>query len=398
MFEIRQNASLAIPSKKYLQDRYGISVHFSSVHSNYFTAWKYVTKEDGGAVQSENHPDLTNSVGPSTMKAHKAKHAISMRSREKEKRNKAEVSISAVQADEHEEADKCGERPKVKRQRLKSFDVAEIIVSKGIKSRTDLLALAHEQKTEGKSDLAEFIVNRGNKVVDEIINTAWEMETAKCAQARSKKSRLEILQEAGERECTCNPNENWLLSASALLEKNGILHDTFASSVRELLIKGRGKYRNIMLTGPANCGKTFLLNPLNNIFQTFTNPASTSFAWVGAEKAEIIFLNDFRWSTQIIPWHDLLLMLEGQVVHLPAPKSHFAHDAVFNKDTPIFCTTKHQLVYVKNGIVDERETEMMCVRWKMFALNYQIPRQEQREIKPCGACFHDLYLTRAKWY
>ena len=62
--------------------------------------------------------------------------------------------------------------------------MAEIIVSKGIKSRTDLLALAHEQKTEGKSDLAEFIVNRGNKVVDEIINTAWEMETAKCAQAQ----------------------------------------------------------------------------------------------------------------------------------------------------------------------------------------------------------------------
>ena len=166
-----------------------------------------------------------------------------------------------------------------------------------------------------------------------------------------KKSRLEILQETDERECTCNPNKNWLLSASALLEKNGILHDTFASSVRELLIKGRGKYRNIMLTGPANCGKTFLLNPLNNIFQTFTNPASTSFAWVGAEKAEIIFLNDFRWSKQIIPWHDLLLMLEGQVVHLPAPKSHFAHDAVFNKDTPIFCTTKHPLVYVRNGIV-----------------------------------------------
>ena len=91
-----------------------------------------------------------------------------------------------------------------------------------------------------------------------------------------------------------------------------------------------------MLTGPANCGKTFLLNLLNNIFNTFTNPASTSFAWVGAEKAEVVFLNDFRCSPQIIAWHDLLLMLEGQLVHLPAPKCHFANDIVFDIDTPIF--------------------------------------------------------------
>ena len=29
---------------------------------------------------------------------------------------------------------------------------------------------------------------------------------------------------------------------------------------------------------------------------------------VGIENAEFIFPNDFRWSAQLIPWHDLLLM------------------------------------------------------------------------------------------
>ena len=145
-----------------------------------------------------------------------------------------------------------------------------------------------------------------------------------------------------------------------------------------------------MLTGPANGGKTFLLNPLNKVFNTFTNPASTSFAWVGAEKAEVVFLNDFRWSPQIIAWHDLLLMLEGQVVHLPAPKCHFANDIVFDSDTPIFSTSKHQLAFVKGGVVDERETEIMNVRWKHFNFNRQIPQEEQREIKLCAACFARL--------
>ena len=124
------------------------------------------------------------------------------------------------------------------------------------------------------------------------------------------------------KKCICNVENEWLETATSLLQENHISPDHFANCVRLLLEKGRGKYRNIMLTGPANCGKTFLLNPLYIVFKTFTNPASTSFAWVGAETR-----------------HDLLLMLEGKLVHLPAPKSHYAKDIVFNRDTPVFCTT-----------------------------------------------------------
>ena len=99
-------------------------------------------------------------------------------------------------------------------------------------------------------------------------------------------------------------------------------------------------------------GKTFLLNPLNVVFKSFSNPATSTFAWVGAEKAEIIFLNDLRSNHQIIQWHDLILMLEGQPVHLPAPKSHFCKDLEFDADTPIFCTTKHDFAYVKAKVID----------------------------------------------
>ena len=67
----------------------------------------------------------------------------------------------------------------------------------------------------------------------------------------------------------------------------------FADAVRSLLDKGRGKYRNIMIVGPANCGKKFLLEPLKPIFSTFSNPATTTFAWLGIEDAEVILLNDF---------------------------------------------------------------------------------------------------------
>ena len=162
--------------------------------------------------------------------------------------------------------------------------------------------------------------------------------------------------------------------------------------MRELLEKGRGKYRNIFLKGPANCGKTFLLNPLTVIYRTFLNPASTTFAWVGAELAEIIFLNDFRWSAQVLPWQDMLLLLEGQPVHFSAPKTHYAQDIVFEKDTPIFCTSKSEIVAIKGGVVDDIETQMMSVRWRVFTLYAQIPESEQVVLSPCGKCFAKLIL------
>ena len=161
----------------------------------------------------------------------------------------------------------------------------------------------------------------------------------------------------------------------------------FAEACKELLEKGRGKYRNIMIIGPANCGKTFLLNPLNTIYRTFSNPATSTFAWVGAEQSEVIFLNDFRWSPSILPWHDMLLLLEGQQVHLPAPKSYFARDPVFDSDAPVFCTGKHQLVFVRGGTIDERKTEMMAARWRLFNFFHQIPQEDQRNVPSCAHCF-----------
>ena len=97
----------------------------------------------------------------------------------------------------------------------------------------------------------------------------------------------------------------------------------------------------------------------------------------------------------MIPWHDLLLLLEGQAVHLPAPKTHFARDIVLCDDTPIFATSKNEIVFVKNGVLDERETEMMAVLWKVIKFNHQFAMEKQREMPPCANCFAKLLSGRS---
>lgn len=62
---------------------------------------------------------------------------------------------------------------------------------------------------------------------------------------------------------------------------NDIAYDDFSQAVRTALEAGRGKYRNVFIKGPANCGKTFLLIPLNMMFKTFTNPLTATCAGLG---------------------------------------------------------------------------------------------------------------------
>ena len=41
---------------------------------------------------------------------------------------------------------------------------------------------------------------------------------------------------------------------------------------------------------------------------------------------------------------------------------------------------KQPFINIKNGVVDQRETEMMSVRWKIFQFNVQIEQNDQKEI------------------
>ena len=165
-----------------------------------------------------------------------------------------------------------------------------------------------------------------------------------------------------EKECLSQCHGEWLVCAKQVLQQNGINLYCFASALRQLLQKGRQKRLNVLLIGPTNCGKSFLLNPLD---KTFINPATAKYAWTGLDECEVAYLNDFRWSPELIDWSDLLLVLEGQTVHLPRPKNVFATDLCIPRENTIqiFATSKGPIeFYGKYNSRDERENDMMSSR------------------------------------
>ena len=350
-----------------IAEYHGIQVHFSDKHTNYFDAWEYVTKEDPEFLQSEGHPDLSAGFVPRTASAMNARRTTS--------------------------SSTCtGSQQTRGKRRFDALDLSDVIVAKDIKSKSELLKLANEQRQEGKRDLALYVLNNVEKCV-KLINTTWEMENARIEMARQKKKRLELLQEFCETDCVANCNGQWLQCAIQSLQRNSYEVTEFSEAVRSLLQLGRGKHRNILITGPANCGKSFLLNPLAVVFRAFVNPAQNTFAWIGAEKSEVIYLNDLRWTDKLIPWNNFLQLLEGAEVHLSVPKNHSPEDIKFTRDTPIFATSIGKIRKYVAGVVHEGETEMMDCRWKIFKFSYQIRQADVKELQPCPHCFAQLILT-----
>ena len=117
---------------------------------------------------------------------------------------------------------------------------------------------------------------------------------------RQCKTRLDILREQLLQECVTGCGKDLLNCAVEVISQNGIEVTAFAKAIFDLLQLGRGKFRNVYIHGPANCGKSFILQPLKLIYRCFLNPAHVTFAWVGVDEAELVFLNDFRWNPTLI--------------------------------------------------------------------------------------------------
>ena len=60
---------------------------------------------------------------------------------------------------------------------------------------------------------------------------------------------------------------------------------------------------------------------------------------------------------------------------------------------PIFATSKAKIEFVgKHNTRDDRETEMIGVRWNMFDFIHRTLQADQKIITPCSRCFIELVL------
>ena len=147
------------------------------------------------------------------------------------------------------------------------------------------------------------------------------------------------------------------------------------TSIKDLPIQGRVKNKNLIITGPANCVKTFILKPLKLIFNDsiFESPDNNKHAWAGSEKAKVFLLNDSRKSKDLNLWNDMLVLLAGETVKLTAPRKIYSKGIVISTDVAISATNKSPTKYRgPHNASDDRETKMMAANRETlrFVINF----------------------------
>ena len=151
------------------------------------------------------------------------------------------------------------------------------------------------------------------------------LRTPKQTTSNENIDRIKTLQEQANKPCVCNGV--WLTCAKDILSKNGLDKEKFCRALHDAIEKGRCKHANILIVGPADCGKTFILEPVCDVFpNVFQNPASSTFGWLGVKSSNLIFLNDLRWTPKRkggnIDWSDLLNLLEGGKGYVACSNEH----------------------------------------------------------------------------
>ena len=371
---------------RYIYDKHGISLHFSSQHCGYNAGYKYVCKDKplSEVLHSAGHTNLSDIGSPKTKKAMKTSASNARKRR-------------STQTTSHSESSSSSRITKPKR--LSNTEVSEFMVVNNIRRESELMSIANKRHAEGQKDIYNFIMNKTPKALSELISTTWKLQEAPQTVQRETKSRISILERFLEEDCVPTCGGEWFDCAKEVLLKNGINIYVFTSALRECIKKGRQKNTNVLLVGPTNCGKSFLLNPIELMYKSFVNPATGKYAWIGLDECEVAYLNDFRWSSEIIAWSDFLLLLEGQTVHLPRPKNQFATDMCIDRENtiPFFATSKGIIEYTgKYNMRDDRESDMMSSRWKVFTFTYQIPLRESKQLSPCPHCFSKLVMVGAE--
>lgn len=350
--------------------KYGINVHFSDKYDFYMYSYRYVCKTDQEVFHSEEHPkNLLSCMSPKSKNGTQASKQNAKKRREKR----------ALKDDNQN-----GSLPPKKRPtRLTPLEVSDLIEAENIKSYKQLLAKSKKRRATGQADLSAYVFSHKEADLRNLIKKTWETVTAEDDLQKESLSRMDIIYSFVERLPCSGPCDGaWYDCAKEILDLNGIKLKEFAASLRKVMEEGRGKHKNILIVGPADCGKTFILKPLQIIFkdEVFQNPANNKFSWVNADKARVIFLNDFRFSSEVIQWKDLLLLLEGEPVKLPAPKNLFAEDVVIDSDVPIFATSIGPIRFkAPYGVTNDMEDRMMAVRWKEFHFQHVFPEAVQKK-------------------
>ena len=137
-------------SQKQNSERYCIQDSFSNKHNFY----RYVCKSDQEVAHSKNHPLLTA---------------------DSPKMKNSSAGFRAACATKRKSVDGESRDIAKKWKSLTNLDLSKFIQERVVKSYTEIIAIAEEQRTTDQMNIAEFVLNKTKKIHPEVATKTWQM-------------------------------------------------------------------------------------------------------------------------------------------------------------------------------------------------------------------------------
>lgn len=279
--------------------------------------------------------------------------------------------------------------------RLSCLQAYDLCISHNLRTSTEAWAKARSMDAEGDRGLLAFLLEQRD--VDGFLSKVVKATDSAEILRRQSIGRIGLLRESAEKPCSCEEPDLWIRLARETLTRNQ-LSGRFQRLIYMALLKGRGKPRCIFLMGPTTCAKSWLIKPLSEIFRVYRVPDDGSHRLESILDCELLYLNDFEWSPDWLPWAYLKNLFEGEVVNIAVPKPR-GRNVDFTSDAPIIGTLSAPIqLFMKQGwnmVLNRHETDQMQSRVTYVHFHHSLLQgavSSAIECKVCVRCAARLYL------
>ena len=220
--------------------------------------------------------------------------------------------------------------------RIRLGDVFRLVADQGVRTVTELQALASQAARMGDTRLAEFCVSVGEEKLRPAIDNAVSVLNAPQALVVQGSSRMDLMRRAAvAKPCTCQGV--WIPGAQLVLQNNNESITAFCVTVCQALEMGALRGTNIALVGVPGSGKSMLFEPFDGIFNVMGKPErGSTFPLAGATDAHVLLWQDWKHDDRTVLFEDLLSFLVGERINVRVPHQR---NLPFRNTSPLFYTS-----------------------------------------------------------
>ena len=242
-----------------------------------------------------------------------------------------------------------------------------------------------------------------------LINTIWNWETVGSSLVAACMSQMALLAAAAKSDCVCGGQ--WATQVTTSFFANGIPPSDLCTDAYNALEVGRCETTQVLVMAGARGGegKSLFLKGLNVVFRkdsVFHSPEPGRFPLLDLFGGKAVFLDDWRFDDQVLPYATQCRWYDGSVVKISQPqnKQSTTGHLLYQGDAPIFATTKlDDMERLEKLAADDPVTGKPCdVKASMCFRRLKVYPFRVRIAKPpvyvryCRRCFADLVLGQAR--